>query len=80
MTGSRMKHAVRVTLTATAVAVAGASLTGCQSVINGQTLPSPYYLQDDVQYFPAGPEFKLPREAAAIRAAEAEADLLDARR
>ncbi len=46
--------------------------SGCQSSINGQTLPSPYYLQDDVQYFPAGPEFKLPREAAALRAAQAE--------
>jgi len=48
------------------------AFTGCQSSINGQTLPSPYYLQDDVQYFPAGPEFKLPREAAALRAAQAE--------
>jgi len=46
--------------------------TGCQVSLNGQTLPSPYYLQDDVQYFPAGPEFKLPREAAALRAARAE--------
>jgi hypothetical protein len=46
--------------------------TGCQVALNGQTLPSPYYLQDDVQYFPSGPEFKLPREAAALRAAEAE--------
>jgi hypothetical protein len=54
--------------------VAGAVLgsTGCQVSMNGQTLPSPYYLQDDVQYFPAGPEFKLPREAAALRAAQAE--------
>jgi Mg-chelatase subunit ChlD len=33
------------------------------------TLPSPYYLRDDVQYFPAGPEFKLPRETAAPQAA-----------
>jgi hypothetical protein len=49
--------------------------TGCQVSLNGQTLPSPYYLQDDVQYFPSGPEFKLPREAAALRAAEAEAKL-----
>lgn len=45
---------------------------GCQVSMNGQTLPSPYYLYDDVQYFPAGPEFKLPREAAALRAAQAE--------
>lgn len=49
--------------------------TGCQVSLNGQTLPSPYYLQDDVQYFPAGPEFKLPREAAALRAARAEEKL-----
>lgn len=55
--------------------IAGACLvgtTGCQVSLNGQTLPSPYYLQDDVQYFPAGPEFKLPREAAALKAARAE--------
>jgi hypothetical protein len=51
------------------------SATGCQVSLNGQTLPSPYYLQDDVQYFPAGPEFKLPREAAALRAARAEEKL-----
>ena len=49
--------------------------TGCQVSMNGQTLPSPYYLQDDVQYFPSGPEFKLPREAAALRAARAEEEL-----
>jgi hypothetical protein len=49
--------------------------TGCQVSLNGQTLPSPYYLQDDVQYFPSGPEFKLPREAAALKAARAEEKL-----
>ena len=47
-------------------------MSGCQVSLNGQTLPSPYYLSDDVQYFPAGPEFKLPREAAALKAARAE--------
>ena len=40
------------------VSVSGA-LTGCQTDIAGQTLPSAYYLQDDVQYFPAGPEMYL---------------------
>lgn len=50
------------------VAVGGASLTGCQVDVGGQTLPSPYYLQDDIQYFPAGPEFKLSKEAAALKA------------
>jgi hypothetical protein len=50
--------------------------TGCQVSLNGQTLPSPYYLEDDVQYFPHGPEFKLSREAAALRAARAEEKLI----
>ena len=43
-------------------------LTGCQVDVGGQTLPSPYYIYDDVQYFPAGPEFKLAKEAAAMEA------------
>ena len=46
--------------------------TGCQSDFNGQTLPSAYYMWDDVQYFPPGPEFKLAREAAAMREAAAD--------
>jgi len=41
--------------------------TGCQMDIAGQTLPSGYYLQDDVQYYAPGPEFKLAREAAALK-------------
>ena len=41
---------------------------GCQVDIGGQTLPSPYYQSDDIQYFPPGPEFKLSREAAAQKA------------
>ena len=40
--------------------------TGCQMDIAGQTLPSGYYLSDDVQYYAPGPEFKLAREAAAL--------------
>jgi hypothetical protein len=56
--------------------VATAGLTGCQVDVGGQTLPSPYYMEDDVQYFPPGPEFKLSREAAALQAAEADAALL----
>jgi hypothetical protein len=43
-------------------------VTGCQVDIGGQTLPSPHYQQDDIQYFPPGPEFKLSREAAAQKA------------
>ena len=39
---------------------------GCQTTIGGQTLPSAYYLKDDLQYFPPGPEFKLTRQVQAI--------------
>ena len=42
------------------------SLTGCQVDIGGQTLPSPWYLDDDVQYFAPGTEFPLANEAAAL--------------
>ena len=41
--------------------------TGCQVEMGGQTLPSPFYLSDDVQYYAPGPEFKLAREAAALK-------------
>ncbi len=46
---------------------------GCQVSVAGQTLPSPYYLMDDVQYFPAGPENKIANETAAMKKAAAEA-------
>ena len=48
------------------------SATGCQIVENGQTLPSPYYQFDDVQYYAPGPEFILSNEAAAQKAYKAE--------
>jgi hypothetical protein len=51
-----------------ALAAGATGLTGCQVDVGGQTLPSAYYLQDDIQYFPAGPEFKLSKEAAAQKA------------
>jgi hypothetical protein len=44
-----------------------AALTGCQVELAGQTLPSPYYLKDDFQYYPPASEFKLAREAAALQ-------------
>lgn len=43
------------------------ALTGCQTSIGGQTLPSATYLDDDVQYFPAGPEFKLSNQVKAAQ-------------
>jgi hypothetical protein len=49
-----------------------AASTGCQVDVSGQTLPSPFWLTDDVQYYAPDPEFKLSREAAAL--AEQRAD------
>jgi hypothetical protein len=57
----------------TLLAIAAITSTGCQVDVAGQTLPSPYYMLDDVQYFPAGPEFKLSNEAAAMKAYQAQA-------
>lgn len=58
-----------------ALGLAALSATGCQVSVGGQTLPSPYYLKDDVQYFAPGPEFKLSREAAAQKAYKADQEL-----
>jgi hypothetical protein len=60
-----------LTLVAGTVMVTAAS-TGCQVSVNGQTLPSGYYLEDDVQYFPGKGDFKLAEEAAKLREERAE--------
>ena len=53
-----------------------AALSGCQSHLGGQTLPSPYYVHDDVQYHaPAPSEMKLTREAAVMKAYNAQRQL-----
>jgi len=52
--------------------LASLAAAGCQVHQGGQTLPSPHYMDDDVQYFAPGPEFKLAREAAALKAAAKE--------
>ena len=43
-----------------------ATSVGCQTTVGGQTLPSAYYLKDDLQSFPPGPEFKLTRQVQAL--------------
>jgi hypothetical protein len=55
--------------------VAALAATGCQTDVAGQTLPSPYYLTDDIQYYAPGPEFKLAKEGAALKAAKQELEL-----
>ena len=57
----------RILLSVMAAMVSSALLTGCQTSIGGQTLPSATYLDDDVQYFVAGPEFKLTNQVEASR-------------
>ncbi len=52
------------------IAVSG--LTGCQTQIGGQTLPSAFYLRDDVQYYPHGPEELLPNQERALAEYRAE--------
>jgi hypothetical protein len=71
MSGLKMRRPLRTVLAGLGL-LAAVSLTGCQVDIGGQTLPSPYYMADDVQYFAPGPEFKLAREAAALKAAREE--------
>ncbi len=62
-----------------AVALMTMVLTGCQVNVGGQTLPSGYYLWDDIQYFAAGNEFSLEQEAAAMKAGNQNAAELNAR-
>ena len=56
-----------------AMLLSAAAFSGCQVSLAGQTLPSSRYFSDDIQYFRKGPEFKLSREAAALKAAQADA-------
>jgi len=50
---------------------------GCQTHMAGQTLPSPYYLRDDVQFYRAGPETQLPNQRRAIEEYELSQQNLD---
>lgn len=79
MTSKTTKKCVRLILCGLGLA-ASLSATGCQMSIGGQTLPSPYYLKDDVQYYASGTEFKLPREAAHQKAYKSELQLQQANR
>ncbi len=79
MTAKTTKKRVRLVLCGLGLA-ACLSATGCQVSVGGQTLPSPYYLKDDVQYYASGTEFKLPREAAHLKAYKTELELQQATR
>lgn len=66
--GTRNQRFSTCGVAAVLLATACTALTGCQMDIAGQTLPSPHYLSDDIQYYAPGPEFKLANEAAAMKA------------
>ena len=70
---SKSKRGMKTTLYGFSLAVMLSATTGCQVDIGGQILPSAYYNQDDVQFFPAGSEFKLQKEAAQQKAYQADA-------
>ena len=71
MSGSNTRRCTFCCLLA-GIGTLSAATTGCQVQVGGQTIPSPYYMTDDVQYYAPGPEFKLSNEAAALQAARAE--------
>jgi hypothetical protein len=72
MKGSSWRRRLRNVVWGSLMLPGLAMAAGCQVDVGGQTLPSPYYMHDDVQYFAPGPEFKLAREAAALQAARQE--------
>ena len=72
---SRKKSRTLSFIVCAAAIVGSVASTGCQVSVGGQTLPSAYFLKDDIQYFPKGPEFKLSREAAALKEARAQDSL-----
>lgn len=59
-------HSPRAWLLVLGCAAVASTSVGCQTTIGGQTLPSAYYLRDDLQYFPPGPEFRLTRQVQAL--------------
>lgn len=46
--------------------------TGCTIHSNGMTIPSPNWLEQRVQFYPAGPQFPHSNERALLEASEAE--------
>jgi hypothetical protein len=67
MSQNNNKHSAAWKLAMVCLFPATMFLTGCQVEMGGQTLPSPWYLTDDVQYYAPGSEFKLQHEATAMQ-------------
>lgn len=64
----------RLLLSAMAAIVVASSFfaSGCAVNTSGMTLPNPYYLDNRVQYYPAGPEAPFPKEVAQMQEAVAD--------
>lgn len=61
--------------------VLSAVSSGCfQTTVGGQTLPSAYYLDDDVQYFPMGSEQRLSNQIRAVERYRAEQEVSSRRK
>jgi hypothetical protein len=57
--------------------LAAIASTGCQSTVGGQTMPSAYFLTDDVQFFPAGPEGQLTNQIQKLDEYRLEQEAID---
>lgn len=67
-----MSTTVRRIMSGMVFAMVCVATTGCQTYQLGQVLPTPYFMRDDIQYFPKGPQHPLANELNAMQAAEAE--------
>lgn len=65
----------RILLSGLAALIIAGSLfsTGCAVSTSGMTLPNPYYLNNRVQFFPAGPESPFPKEVSQLQEMQADA-------
>ncbi|QDT48846.1 MULTISPECIES: hypothetical protein [Symmachiella] len=61
-----LRHAARPVVALVGCALMTCTFVGCQTSVGGQTLPSAYYLRDDMQYYPHGPEDQLTNQINAI--------------
>jgi hypothetical protein len=66
MFSSGIKSWPRLALLASGLCCLAATGCSLQTNIGGQTLPSAYYLTDDIQYFPHGPETRLFNQIQAL--------------
>jgi len=61
-----LRFSARTVIAFVGCALAASTFVGCQSSVGGQTLPSAYYLRDDLQYYPHGPENQLTNQINAL--------------